>query len=100
MAYVIKIVATKPANVAWFKDSSPTAPQTIANMVEWDLAAPGRLSSMLVPIDADNYEATIIFDNAIHGDEWLSAKNTQPDWVLHDTYFTAHNIVTTVTIFP
>ena len=24
MAYVIKIVGTKPANVAWFKDSSPT----------------------------------------------------------------------------
>ena len=100
MAYVIKILSTKPANVAWFVQSGPMATSTLGNMRAFDLGSTGYLDSGMAMVDKNTVHNLVVFDTQANGDAWLAAKATQADWMVHDAYFTAQGITTVVTTYP
>jgi len=100
MAYVIKTVSTKPSAEVWYSQSGGSAVTTLSNIVAWDKASPGYLDTTGHSITADMFENFIIFDTQINGDAWLAAKVTQPDWVIHTAYYSAHGIISVETIYP
>lgn len=100
MAYVIKTLTTKPAGSSWFMQSGPSAAATLANIKAFDLSAPGYLDSGMTVLEKDSFYSLSVFDTQANGDAWLAAKANQADWMVHDAYFSAHGIATTVTTYP
>ena len=99
MAYVIKIVFTKPTAELWFSESGNSS-TTLANITAWDEAFLGYLDGIGHFVASDIFESFLVFDTQVNGSAWLTAKVTQPDWMVRDAYFSAHSIATVITTYP
>ena len=100
MAYVIKIEATKPANIDWFSKSGQSAYATSVAIDNWNHSVEGFILSFGQNLSIDNvYRHVVVFDTQINGDAWLAAKVTQPNYVIRDAYFKANGITEVVTIY-
>ena len=99
MAYVIRVVSTKPQGTLWYHQSSePGAAAVMARIAAWNATQPGFIEQATVVVNQNVNDGHITFDTKVNGDNWLAATNTEPDHVTRDAYLASIGVVQDITL--